>query len=697
MGYAVRPITVEELQSIEFPVVHFKEGYAADEVNAFLGECVEALRGRSGLSADDVEHHIFSTTYKSGYNAGDVDLVLDRIAQTLRSRSNGKRTRVADSLGIPGAPAQPARRPAEGSLSDSASAGLAAASNGFLSKAWSDAEKFAKDNDLEGKLRLGRAKAQKAFAKAKDEAGRIAAEDSLEGKIAVMREQSDRAWSGIQSNKTVKKLTDHVQSAAHTVGSSVGEMRTAYEDRRAQREQEAEERRHQLYPDENEPPYGVPLISQADLDAGYNEPGYGGSDATADANRYGEPRTVPENGDSTRTMETAAGEQDSTAVLPDAGNDSAAEPIPTMPLPDMAASSETADGGEAGDEPDQPIAADAVPKGRRNGIPDVAVPAALHRPSEEKRKNEGPSHAKTGANAMAGNVRALFADERNRPALIGCIIALILLIGFVYYAFQPSKDSKEDETPANPSYSSVSDLEEESTYEPSTPSFETIDTDSLKGDSVKDVVKELEEKGLTYGFLIEGGDGADQSSTVKTSLGKGEEWTVVEARQSATDGEVTLTVQKKETTKPKEETQKKQETQQPANDNGVITVSNNQEFVSLLAVKDPFDSSVSAFAEKYKRRTIEFDGNIANVIPNEQHPRYLLDFVLVHSGDYNAETYSGPEFRFEGVMWNDFHDGSVGLPLYVHVGQNVHIKATVDSYNSDNGIFKLDLEKMTER
>lgn len=694
MGYAVRPITVEELQSIEFPVVHFKEGYAADEVNAFLGECVEALRGRSGLSADDVEHHIFSTTYKSGYNAGDVDLVLDRIAQTLRSRSNGKRTGVADSLGIPGAPAQPARRPAEGSLSDSASAGLAAASNGFLSKAWSDAEKFAKDNDLEGKLRLGRAKAQKAFAKAKDEAGRIAAEDSLEGKIAVMREQSDRAWSGIQSNKTVKKLTDHVQSAAHTVGSSVGEMRTAYEDRRAQREQEAEERRHQLYPDENEPPYGVPLISQADLDAGYNEPGYVGSDATADANRYGEPRTVPENGDSTRTMETAAGEQDSTAVLPDAGNDSAAEPIPTMPLPDMAVSSETADGGEAGDESDQPIAADAVSKGQRNGIPDAAVPAALHRPSEEKRKNERPSHAKTGANAMAGNVRALFADERNRPVLIGCIIALILLMGFVYCAFQPSKDSKEDETPASPSYSSVSDSEDESTYESSTPSFETIDTDSLKGDSVKDVVKELEEKGLTYGFLFEGGDGTDQSSTVKTSLEKGEEWTVVEARQSATDGEVTLTVQKKETPKPKE---KKQEPQQPANDNGVITVANNQEFASLLAVKDPFDPSVAAFAEKYKGRTIEFDGNIAGTVPNEKHPRYRLDYMLVYGGDYSTESVSGPSFRFEGVMWSDFHDGSVGLPLYVREGHNVHIKATVGSYNPESGIFKLDLEKMTER
>ena len=114
-------------------------------------------------------------------------------------------------------------------------------------------------------------------------------------------------------------------------------------------------------------------------------------------------------------------------------------------------------------------------------------------------------------------------------------------------------------------------------------------------------------------------------------------------------------------------------------------------------MKDPFDPSVAAFAEKYKGRTSEFDGNIAGTVPNEKHPRYLLDYMLVYGGDYSTESVSGPSFRFEGVMWSDFHDGSVGLPLYVREGHNVHIKATVGSCNPESGIFKLDLEKMTER
>lgn len=59
--------------------------------------------------------------------------------------------------------------------------------------------------------------------------------------------------------------------------------------------------------------------------------------------------------------------------------------------------------------------------------------------------------------------------------------------------------------------------------------------------------------------------------------------------------------------------------------------------------------------------------------------------------------YDSLSFRFEGIVWSDFHDGSVGIPAFVREGQNVHIKATVDKYNPDNGIFKLDLVEMTER
>ena len=203
------------------------------------------------------------------------------------------------------------------------------------------------------------------------------------------------------------------------------------------------------------------------------------------------------------------------------------------------------------------------------------------------------------------------------------------------------------------------------------------------------MTSELDGKSLSYKFLVDGGDGSDQTATVKTAVQNGEEWTITEANQSMTDGEVTLTVRKKEPAQ--------QQKPQQADSNGIITAANNPEFAALLGVKDPFDSSVAAFAEKYKGRTIEFDGNIASIIPNDKHPRYLFDDTLVYAGDYSTESVNGPSFRFEGITWSDFHDGSVGIPAFVREGQNVHIKATVDKYNPDNGIFKLDLVEMTER
>lgn len=47
--------------------------------------------------------------------------------------------------------------------------------------------------------------------------------------------------------------------------------------------------------------------------------------------------------------------------------------------------------------------------------------------------------------------------------------------------------------------------------------------------------------------------------------------------------------------------------------------------------------------------------------------------------------YDSLSFRFEGIVWSDFHDGSVGIPAFVREGQNVHIKATVDNNNPDSG------------
>lgn len=52
--------------------------------------------------------------------------------------------------------------------------------------------------------------------------------------------------------------------------------------------------------------------------------------------------------------------------------------------------------------------------------------------------------------------------------------------------------------------------------------------------------------------------------------------------------------------------------------------------------------------------------------------------------------YDSLSFRFEGIVWSDFHDGSVGIPAFVREGQNVHIKATVDKYNPDSGFPHID-------
>ena len=36
--------------------------------------------------------------------------------------------------------------------------------------------------------------------------------------------------------------------------------------------------------------------------------------------------------------------------------------------------------------------------------------------------------------------------------------------------------------------------------------------------------------------------------------------------------------------------------------------------------------------------------------------------------------YDSLSFRFEGIVWSDFHDGSVGIPAFVREGQNVTSK-----------------------
>lgn len=702
MIYPTGMITVEELQSIKLPIVNFAEGYKVAEVDVFLGKCADTLRNGYGLSVEEVEHHSFTSTYMGGYAMGDVNLLLDRIAWTLKNRPSGRRAmptaqpyarpmpnQYPASQQYPPASQFPAAMPPQNqpvqsqypmpsqpypaTPQSSAPMPLQAQPapqysmpqypvqqpttlGGLLSKARKNAEKFAKDNDLEGKLETGKSKAKEALSKAKNEASR----------------------------------------AAQNLGDSIEEARSAYEEKKRVQEQDSE--RHAthtpqvwnkpLYDDSPSqrtmpiPPEDMPRMTfpgdrkNAGSDTESNKQT---EIAEKKADSITDTRIVPEKTEPESTKENVSSEPEPAAEIV---SKERAE-VQTEVRTEEPASTVTI--------PVTPNDADSEPT---VAMTESAVSSTPHWPSDKKQAqsdgysdhHEVETHTATASDGFA----ALLEDKRKRTILIGCVAAFVLLLIALFCMSLSSEDSKNDKPATTPSYSHTTDSDDSAdNNKPSTPSFEKVNTNSLKNRSVKEVTSELDGKSLSYKFLVDGGDGSDQTATVKTAVQNGEEWTVTEANQSMTDGEVTLTVREKEPAQ--------QQKPQQADSNGIITAANNPEFAALLGVKDPFDSSVAAFAEKYKGRTIEFDGNIAGNIPNDKHPRYLFDDTLVYAGDYSTESVNGPSFRFEGITWSDFHDGSVGIPAFVREGQNVHIKATVDKYNPDNGIFKLDLVEMTER
>lgn len=119
----------------------------------------------------------------------------------------------------------------------------------------------------------------------------------------------------------------------------------------------------------------------------------------------------------------------------------------------------------------------------------------------------------------------------------------------------------------------------------------------------------------------------------------------------------------------------------------ILTVENNEDLAALLALKDPTDSFVSEFAEKYAGKTIEFDGCTAYVSP---HDGYATRFdYLIYAGDFSTETAVGPQFQFEDVNYYDLHLTGANIPDTFGVGLNIHIVAEVGEYNNVSGLFSL--------
>lgn len=111
----------------------------------------------------------------------------------------------------------------------------------------------------------------------------------------------------------------------------------------------------------------------------------------------------------------------------------------------------------------------------------------------------------------------------------------------------------------------------------------------------------------------------------------------------------------------------------------IMTVENNEDLATLLSNStDNTYAFWAAFYEKYKGRTIEFDGNIALMEKNPDF-KYTYD-VLIEAGQYSETSSIGAPFRALRVVvpfgWKKTNQDDV-----IVQGTNVRVVATIRGYN----------------
>ncbi len=117
-----------------------------------------------------------------------------------------------------------------------------------------------------------------------------------------------------------------------------------------------------------------------------------------------------------------------------------------------------------------------------------------------------------------------------------------------------------------------------------------------------------------------------------------------------------------------------------------LTATNSPDLAAFLSGPD-CDDTLTAFAEKYRGRNIEFDGNIAYMSPHENYQtRYDM---LVYTGDFNPDSARGPSFKFQDVNMPDLHLTGPNIPDSISQGTNLHIVAEVVEFKKVSCLFFL--------
>ncbi|MGO4597744.1 DUF4839 domain-containing protein [Terrabacter sp. 2RAF25] len=121
-----------------------------------------------------------------------------------------------------------------------------------------------------------------------------------------------------------------------------------------------------------------------------------------------------------------------------------------------------------------------------------------------------------------------------------------------------------------------------------------------------------------------------------------------------------------------------------------LTAKTSPEFKQLLRLTDQCSPSIAAFAEKYAGKPVAFDGSIVAMNNHGSHKtRYD---ILVNAGDFSAtKAIPGPNFQFRDVnVTGDLNLSGPNVPDVIGVGDNLHVVAQVDTFESNSCLFLLE-------
>lgn len=123
--------------------------------------------------------------------------------------------------------------------------------------------------------------------------------------------------------------------------------------------------------------------------------------------------------------------------------------------------------------------------------------------------------------------------------------------------------------------------------------------------------------------------------------------------------------------------------------NSILSEENCSDLTNMLAASGEINPLYEEFATKYKDQIVEFNGHIEYVT---NHGDYSTRWdILLSYGDWVDENTvsSGPIFKFNDVGLSELGIKDLYLPDFVSVGNNIYIKANVESYDKETGIFYL--------